>query len=339
MVTPDVRERAEAEAIELARIAELYYHKGLKQADIAGRLGISKMQVSRLLRRALERGIVEIRVHYPLAIDHERSDALASAWGLDEAVVLDARAEGQGQSIAHAAAQYLVAHLTPRTTLAVAWSATVAATADLLPTTRDHHIRVVQMVGALTMSANRANPFDACRKLGRALSAETFPLHAPAFLESASTRATLLGESAIAETLALARRADCAIIGVGNTTSESTFCKAGFVTPREMEVLADRGAVGDVLGQFYDASGEPVAWRLSENGVGLTLEDLRRIPNVIGVAGGPDKHAAVLGALRARLMSVLITDQGTADHLISEAGTSPPAATVGRAAHQQRGDP
>ena len=332
-------ERAEAEAIELARIAELYYHKGLKQAEIAVRLGISKMQVSRLLRRALQLGIVEIRVHYPLAIDHERSAALARAWGLDEAIVVDGRAQGPVETVARAAAQYLVAHLTPHTTLAVAWSSTVAAVADTLPTGTVNHIRVVQMIGALTMSANRANPFDACRKLGRALSAETFPLHAPAFLESASARATLLAENAIGETLALARKADCAIIGVGNTTSESTFCKAGFVTPREMEALADRGAVGDVLGQFYDASGEPVAWRLSDNVVGLTLEDLRRIPNVIGVAGGADKHAAILGALRARLMTVLITDEATANHLISEAGPTPPVDPVGRPAHHQRGEP
>lgn len=334
----DPGERSEAEAIELARIAELYYHKGLKQAEIAEQLSISKMQVSRLLRRALDLGIVEIRVHYPLPIDHERSAAVARGWGLDEAIVVDARARGPGDALARAAAQYLVAHLTPHTTLAVAWSSTVAAMADVLPAGTVGHIRVVQMVGALTMSANRANPFDACRKLGVALAAETFPLHAPAFLESTTARATLLGESAIAETLALARKADCAIIGVGNTNSDSTFCRAGFVTPREMEALADRGAVGDVLGQFFDASGEPVAWRLSDNVVGLTLEDLRRIPNVIGVAGGADKHAAILGALRARLLSVLITDEGTADYLISEAAAQPRAHATGRAADQQRGE-
>ena len=77
------------------------------------------------------------------------------------------------------------------------------------------------------------------------------------------------------------------------------------------------------------STGEPVAWRLSDNVVGLTLEDLRRIPNVIGVAGGADKHAAILGALRARLMTVLITDEATANHLISEAGPTPPVAPGG----------
>jgi len=166
----------------------------------------------------------------------------------------------------------------------------------------------------------------------------TYPLHAPAFLESASARTTLLNESAIARTLALAKRSDCAVIGIGNTTPESTFCKAGFVTPREMEALADRGAVGDVLGQFYDVNGRPVPWRLSNNAVGLTLEDLRRIPSVIGVAGGPDKHAAILGALRARLMSVLITDAGSANYLISEAQPSGQTGSGVGSAPSQRGE-
>ena len=334
----DSRERRDAEAIGLARVAELYYHQGLKQTQIATQLGISKMQVSRLLKKALQLGIVEIRIHYPLAIDRALSSKLAEVWNLDEAFVVDETTSTPRDAIARAAAQYLVAHLPPKATLAVAWSSVVAAIADLLPSGTNRNIRVVQMIGALTMSTNHANPYDACRKLGDALSAETYPLHAPAFLESASARTTLLSESSIASTLELAKRSDCAVIGIGNTTRESTFCKAGFVTPREMEALADRGAVGDVLGQFYDASGSPVPWRLSDNAVGLTLDDLRRIPSVIGVAGGPDKHTAILGALRARLMSVLITDSGSANYLISKAQPSGQTGPGDRLAPSQRGE-
>ncbi|MEJ2665626.1 MAG: sugar-binding transcriptional regulator [Deinococcales bacterium] len=334
----DSQQRQETEAIELARIAELYYYQHLKQADIGERFGISKMQVSRLLRRALERGIVEILIHYPLAVDHELSSRLADRYGLEEAVVVEDAGQTPRDAIAHAAAQYLVGHLPASTTLAVAWSSMVAATAELLPKRPLGSTRVVQMIGAVTMSANRANPFDACTKLGRALSAETFPLHAPAFLESKSARETLLSEAPIARTLALARKADCAIIGIGNTTPESTFCKAGFVTPREMEVLAGRGAVGDVLGQFFDIHGGPVPWRLSGNVVGLTLEDLGRIRTVIGVAGGDDKRTAILGALRGRMLSVLITDKDTADYLLSEPRAAAPAGTEVPSTRLRRGD-
>ena len=334
----DPRELGDAEAIGLARIAELYYHQGLKQTQIAAQFGISKMQVSRLLKKALQLGIVEIRIHYPLAIDRALSTKLAEAWGLDEALVVDESSSTPKDAVARAAAQYLVAHLPPKATLAVAWSSAVAAIADLLPSGTNRNIRVVQMIGALTMSANHANPYDACRKLGDALSAETYPLHAPAFLESASARATLLSENSIASTLELAKRSDCAVIGIGNTTPESTFCRAGFVTPREMEALADRGAVGDVLGQFFDLHGNPVPWSLSNNAVGLTLEDLRRIPSVIGVAGGPEKHTAILGALRARLVSVLITDAGSANYLISEAQSSGQTGPDERRLPSQRGE-
>lgn len=334
----DTHQRQDTEAIELARIAELYYYQHLKQADIGERFGISKMQVSRLLRRALERGIVEIRIHYPLAVDLEQSFRLAGAYGLEEAVVVEEAGQTPREAIAHAAAQYLVGRLPASTTLAVAWSSTVAATAELMPKRPLGSTRVVQMIGAVTMSANRANPFDACTKLGQALSAETFPLHAPAYLESASARDTLLSEAPIARTLALARKADCAIVGIGTTTPESTFCKAGFVTPREMEVLAGRGAVGDVLGQFFDIHGGPVPWRLSGNVVGLTLEDLGRIRTVIGVAGGADKRAAILGALRGRILSVLITDKGTADYLLAEAYDSATAGAEAPSTPPGRGD-
>jgi DNA-binding transcriptional regulator LsrR (DeoR family) len=38
---------------------------------------------------------------------------------------------------------------------------------------------------------------------------------------------------------------------------------------------------------------------------------------VIGVAGGADKHEAILGAMRGRFVNVLVTDEDTATALLN----------------------
>ncbi|MFQ3565684.1 MAG: sigma factor-like helix-turn-helix DNA-binding protein [Aggregatilineales bacterium] len=49
----------------MAKIARLYYERGLSQLQIAGQLDISQATVSRLLKRALDEKIVQISVTLP----------------------------------------------------------------------------------------------------------------------------------------------------------------------------------------------------------------------------------------------------------------------------------
>ena len=60
----------------LAEVAQRYYLEDLTQEQIARRLGVSRSQVSRMLKEAREQGIVEIRVHHPLRTVPELQQAL-----------------------------------------------------------------------------------------------------------------------------------------------------------------------------------------------------------------------------------------------------------------------
>jgi DNA-binding transcriptional regulator LsrR (DeoR family) len=72
------------------------------------------------------------------------------------------------------------------------------------------------------------------------------------------------------------------------------------------------GAVGDVCGHHFDLFGNLMDIPLAGYAIGIEAEVLRRIPAVIGVAGGPAKAPAILGALRARLVNCLVTDDAAA---------------------------
>ncbi|MBV5323292.1 hypothetical protein JZU51_00730, partial [bacterium] len=50
--------------------------------------------------------------------------------------------------------------------------------------------------------------------------------------------------------------------------------------------------------------------------IGITFAQLKRTRRVVGISGGAEKFQSVLGALRGKLINVLITDSINAEKLL-----------------------
>jgi DNA-binding transcriptional regulator LsrR (DeoR family) len=61
--------------------------------------------------------------------------------------------------------------------------------------------------------------------------------------------------------------------------------QAGILTEEESGRLEAQGARGDIALRLFDASGQPVEHEINDRIIGLDLEQIKRIPRVIGVAG------------------------------------------------------
>jgi DNA-binding transcriptional regulator LsrR (DeoR family) len=85
-----------------------------------------------------------------------------------------------------------------------------------------------------------------------------------------------------------------------------------------MRELKNQGAVGDILLHFYDRDGKYVNNPIQERMIILNYDDLLRIPNVIGVATGPEKVVAIHGALKSGAVHHLVTDMETAQAVLAE---------------------
>jgi len=68
------------------------------------------------------------------------------------------------------------------------------------------------------------------------------------------------------------------------------------------------------------AGGEALAHEVNRRLVGLSLDDLRAIPNVILAAGGAHKVPVIHAALRAGFVDTLVTDEATAQAVLASAG-------------------
>jgi DNA-binding transcriptional regulator LsrR (DeoR family) len=110
---------------------------------------------------------------------------------------------------------------------------------------------------------------------------------------------------------------DIAFVGIGAPIADSVLIRDGSIlSHKELELLLKKGAVGDIALRFFDSHGQPVRSEVDERVIGITLEQLKCIRRVVGIAGGPEKYPSILGALRGKLINVLITDSIMAEKLL-----------------------
>jgi len=300
----------------LAQVAHLYFEQGKDQSAIARRLRVSRSSVSRLLTQARKRGVVEIRIHYPLALVPELGIALRERFGLKEALVLRAGRNGVYDAktqVARLAARYLDEHVSAGDTIALSRGSTIHATVEHVTPAPRRNARVVQLVGTLRTSRGAEDDGNLARALAQKIGGEYYNLTAPLLVENVATHRALMQEPAIREVLELARHAQLALVGIGALDRQaSSIVREKVLARAEVQSLRQGHAVGEICSQYFDANGAIVSTELSERTMALDLCALREIACVVGVATGHYKAKAILGALRGHYLTTLITDDETA---------------------------
>jgi len=305
----------------LAQVASLYYEDDLTQGEIARRVGTSRSTVSRMLQEAREAGVVEITVHYPWRTVPELEDALRTRFGLRQARVLLGRGrtyEEIVRGLGALAARYVEGTVRADTVLGISWGLAVHSTVRALRPERRLPITVVQMVGAVGEGDPLIDGPDLARLLAGVYGGQYRYLHAPLIVEDLRARDVLLQEPRIRETLELARRADVALVGIGAPhAAVYSLLRAGYVDRGAIAGLLAQGVAGDVCARHYDAQGRELDIDLNRRIVGIELEALHDVGQVVGVAGGEAKAGAILGALRGGHVDVLVTDDAAARKILA----------------------
>lgn len=306
----------------LARIAWYYYRDGKTQQEIGVLLGMTRQRVMYALRRAQNTGIVEIRLEHPSAARLNLEKQLRTLFGLTDCVVVPTPSSfGRArEEVGRAAAQYIARVVRPGEVLGTSWGRTLHEVAVHLPRLSIPGLSVVLLNGALAHGPVGMGPFDLASAIGDRFGAPCTFLLVPAVVDSQQIRKAIISDGAIADALMLARRAHKAVLGIGSVADDAALVEAGVLTPEAMSSLRARGAVGDVLGRFYDLLGRPVDSEIDDRVIGLDRTELQRIPTRIAVAEGAVKVPGILGALRGGYANVLITDEATAQAVLRLAG-------------------
>lgn len=293
----------------LMTAAVMYYEQSASQQQIATRLGVSRPTVSRLLQRARDLGIVRIEIVAPY-VDTRAVERLRQRLGLRGLHVAAGRADeaDPGPVLSGPFGTALdEAAVTSGDVIAASWGRAVYSVSRMIRRTLPGVI-VAPAMGGNASDRPWFQPNEIVRTLSRALGGRPVYLNAPA-LVSRPLAGPLRKEPGIREVVSMWDEAKVALIGVGAWPKpDPSYAAAGF--PVDDPSLAE--AVGDVAGWSFTLDGTIVELQDERALLGITPDQLRAIPHVICFAGSASKAQAAIGAARARLISVLVTDATTA---------------------------
>lgn len=304
----------------LAEVAAMYYDQDMNQQEIADKIGVTRSGVSRLLTEARAKGVVEIIVHHPWRTNTDLERKLQALFNLRAARVLVRENKPYAEmldALGILAAQYLTGTIGEKDIIGISWGTGLAQMLKNLRPMPFPDVKVVQLVGGTgTEKSSAVGPLLATI-LADKLGCACHYLHAPLVTDSLEGRKIILRETAIQETLQLGSQANIALTGIGSTNPDIyNPYKLGYVTEGELEEIQACGAVGTICGRLYTIEGEVLDIDFNRRVIGIDMDDLKQIDQIIGVAGGQIKAEAILGGLRGRMINVLITDEQAATRIL-----------------------
>jgi len=171
---------------------------------------------------------------------------------------------------------------------------------------------VVPLIGGSGQSLDIFQINEMVRRAASALRASARLLHAPALVNNEKLRAALFAETSVRPVVEAWRKLDVAAVGIGRKL-DPTIYLAEYVQDESLHESLVRWSVGDVCSHYFAADGRALGEEHDARLVAVSRDELKQTPLTIGVAGGPEKVAGIVGAARARLINSLVTDEETAN--------------------------
>jgi DNA-binding transcriptional regulator LsrR (DeoR family) len=292
-------------------------------SEIGDRLGISRHRVGRLLREAIETGVVKIEIQSSFSKSIEIEQALEKAFGLKTSLVVEVSPDLPPEDIklatCKAGGRFLRELIKNHHTIGVGWGTTTFELINQLEPVEIRDATVVQITGGNKRLSVQFDCHEVTRRLAEKLSVDPVLLHAPGVVDKKETRELLMRESAIAGTFQHFDKLDIVVVGIGAIVPEvaSMLIGSGYVSATELKSLKRAGAVGDVFSYFINDNGEIVQTEIYDRSITIGIRHIRKVPITVGIATGVEKSRAVAAAIRGGFVNTLIVDSLLAEALLT----------------------
>ncbi len=306
-----------AEMLLAASAARRFYLEGRSKVEIAEEFGLSRFKVARILDLARDSGIVRIDIRLPGRIDAELSGAVQEACGLRRAIVVGTPSDDQNdvrRQLGSVAADLLTEIAKDDDVLGLAWGRTLHT--GLAELTRLPQCTIVQINGVYSQRIANRGVVETVQRAADVSGGRAYPIYAPLILPDPDTARVLRSDPGISAAFAWFGRITKAVVSIG-AWQEGSSTVYDALDPATRADYRKRGVRAEMSTHLFDADGAEVRTGLADRVLTISTEELRRIPEVIALAGGAEKAEAIDTVLRSGLVSTLITDAGAARRLLS----------------------
>ncbi len=250
-------------------------------------------------------------------------NALEKKYGLKEILITGSDELEAGESVKRQigiiASNYFNRSVNRGDTVGVSWGTTLQAMVDVMRPRQIEDLHIVQTLGGVGPPEAKAHATDISRRLSQLFNCRLSLLPAPGIVGSREAKEVLITDSQVKTTLDLFSQIDTLFVGLGAIKTNPILDKKnGEIQSHLYNDITNSKAVGDIALHFIDLNGNEVDSKVKDLTIGISIEEMKQINTVVGIAGGSEKINIIRGALKGKLIDVLITDYQVAELLLSE---------------------
>ncbi|AYW47193.1 transcriptional regulator [Tetragenococcus osmophilus] len=311
----------QSEEKELVRVSSMYYEEGMTQAEIARNMGVSRSLISKMLIDAKEAGVVEIFINSKSSYSIRLERELELQYDLKRVLVvdtLDLEANEVKKMAAREAALWLQKMIKGNKKLGISWGESLRELVNRYPFEKQSDVTIFPLIGGMGDEYIDIHSNQLCYDLARKLRGKTRYLYAPALISNTNLRKELANNPTIYNVMEESKSVDIALVGISDPRNNSTMEKIGYINQKDIVDLEKNKVVGDINSRFFDKNGEEADIDINQHVMGISLEDIKKIPTVMSIAFENSKIDAVEVAVKHKLFNVLVTTDEIAKRLLEK---------------------
>ncbi|MDP3448748.1 MAG: sugar-binding domain-containing protein [Eubacteriales bacterium] len=276
---------------------------------------MSRQRVNRIIKKCLETGIVTISIRENLNTNVELEAQMEERTGLNEVVISSSDMKELNESLGAAASVYLERILKDNDIIGFSRGRALSHLVSNLTPINKKNLTVTQLVGGLNAQETSTNSDNIVRDSALILNAKPCFMYAPIIVENKQLRDSMLSQSFFSQVYDTMKKCTVAVVGIGNFTNQTGLVPKSFMFEDEYKDLQKKNAIGEICTYYFNADGTIIESGINERVFAIDYESYIKIPIRVGIAGGDEKTQAIIGAIKGRLINVLITDLDTANEV------------------------
>lgn len=311
----------EKEYVIISQVAYMYYVQNMLQPEIAKKLFFSRSKVSRLLKQSRELNLVEIKVKRILNRVEPIEKKLCETFNLQEAVVVSSFDDDSDvlNTLTDFAALYVSKLLKGDCILGITNGHTINRLVEKLQKLHECNIKVLQLMGSASNTHISLESMDLVNRVAATFSGTGHFLNTPLYIDDLYAKNILLRDRAVQEVFDLMQQCNIILTGIGGMRDASEYNTDGYGYKKQKHIdeLIAKNAVGSICAQYFDVDGQYINCEWNAKCIAMPFDSLLKNNMTIGIAAGKSKTLPILGALRGRVIDVLITDANTASDVLT----------------------
>lgn len=309
----------------VSQIAYQYYIVEKKTSEIAELFELSPSTVSRVLKRARQEGIIEIRLTQPYLECNEMERYLEERFQLKNVCIVplnkpeeELQDNNVKKQVALEGARYVQRIISDDDVLGLAWGGTMYHLIQYLNPCRKVKASIVTMHGSIANCHEALEVQTLVDRAAMAFGGEKISLEHPALYDTPEECRSIIASQECRNIFEMYEKIDISLTGVGSMYPEydSLLGKTDYLSEEEKRALKEERVVSDIMLHFIRRDGSECENPIRDRTLTIGLDTYRKIPCKVVAASGSKKAHSVLSLLNGSFIDVLIIDYHLAKKLI-----------------------